>query len=61
VDLWPLTIVKNNARIIYGGSVDAANATSFAGLEHSSGFLVGAKSLQVEEFRAIIEAIIISV
>lgn len=57
VDLWPLTIVKNNARIIYGGSVDAQNAAGFINLEHFGGFLVGVKSLQGEEFARIVKSI----
>jgi len=56
IDLWPLTIRRNNVRIIYGGSVDGANAADFSGLDHFKGYLVGGASLQAEEFVKITNA-----
>lgn len=57
IDLFPLTIARNNVRIIYGGSVVGDNAGEFAKLEHFSGFLVGSASLNAEEFKNIIKAV----
>lgn len=56
LDLWPLTIVENSVRIIYGGSVDGNNAGKFAGLEYFNGFLVGGASLRAEEFKKIVNS-----
>lgn len=56
IDLWPLTIRQNNVRIIYGGSVDGANASDFTKLDHFKGFLVGGASLKAEEFVKIANA-----
>ena len=55
LDLFPLHVVNNNIRIIYGGSVDGVNASEFVGLEHFGGFLIGGASLRVEEFISIIK------
>ncbi|MFA6422242.1 MAG: triose-phosphate isomerase [Candidatus Buchananbacteria bacterium] len=55
VDLWPLTIVSNNVRILYGGSVDGAIAAELSKLSKISGFLVGGASLNSEEFTKIIK------
>lgn len=57
IDLWPLTIVQNNVRIIYGGSVDGASVQAFLGLEHFAGFLVGGASLRPQEFISIVKQI----
>ena len=54
LDFWPPAIIRNNIRIISGGSVDAGNAAQFTGLDHFAGFLVGGASLKAEEFTAII-------
>lgn len=43
-------------RILYGGSVKAANAKEFMKLQHVSGLLVGGASLDKEEFLGIIKA-----
>ncbi|MEK7653205.1 MAG: triose-phosphate isomerase [Patescibacteria group bacterium] len=56
IDLYPATLVNNNIRLIYGGSVDGANAGDFAKLDLGSGFLVGGASLDAEEFRKIIDS-----
>lgn len=44
------------ARIIYGGSVDGNNVSSFAKYPEIQGFLVGGASLSVKEFSSIIRA-----
>ena len=43
-------------RILYGGSVNAANAESIASQEDIDGALVGGASLKAEEFLNIIKA-----
>lgn len=55
LDLFPLTIVQNNIRIVYGGSVDGSNAKDFVDLDYFGGFLVGGASLRAEEFISIIK------
>jgi triosephosphate isomerase (TIM) len=57
VDLWPLTIARSNVRIIYGGSIDAADFRDFSSLDHFSGFLIGGASLKAQEFIEIIKGI----
>lgn len=57
VDLWPLTIVNNNVRIIYGGSVDENNSKDFAQIDIINGFLVGGASLNSDKFSQIIKNI----
>lgn len=54
LDLFPLTIVESNVRIVYGGSVDSEVAQSFGGLEHLAGFLVGGASVKTDSFVSII-------
>jgi triosephosphate isomerase len=43
-------------RIVYGGSVTAANAAGFFAQQNIDGALVGAASLKPEEFKKIVEA-----
>ena len=50
IDLFPLELVKNSFRIIYGGSVDRSNVSDFTNLENTSGVLVGNASLEAAEF-----------
>ena len=50
IDLFPLPIVRNNIRIVYGGNIDLNTIGSFINLENIDGFLIGAASLKVEEF-----------
>ncbi|MAF14348.1 MAG: triose-phosphate isomerase [Parcubacteria group bacterium] len=57
LDIFPQSIVKNNIRLIYGGSVDSTDAASFIALENTSGVLVGGASLKSEEFLAIIKSV----
>jgi len=54
IDLFPMELVKNNFRIIYGGSVDSTNIKNFA-RRKIDGFLVGGASLEALEFLKIIE------
>ena len=54
-DLWPLTIVDNNASIVYGGSVDEEIAKELKQVEKINGFLVGGVSLDAEKFAKIIK------
>jgi triosephosphate isomerase len=44
-------------RVLYGGSVNAANVTSYTELESCDGCLVGGASLKAEEFSAMIGAV----
>ncbi len=55
VDHFPLTIVKNNVRLVYGGSVDAENVGQFSQLDLVNGFLVGGASLDIAEFKKIVK------
>ena len=48
--------VAAGARILYGGSVTAANAAEFLGEPDIDGALVGGASLKAEEFAAIVRA-----
>lgn len=43
-----------DAKLVYGGSVGAANAAAFLQVEHVSGVLLGGASLRLEEMRQII-------
>jgi triosephosphate isomerase (TIM) len=43
-------------RVLYGGSVKAANAGEILAIEHVDGALVGGASLDAAEFWAIYEA-----
>ncbi|MFA6428687.1 MAG: triose-phosphate isomerase [Candidatus Buchananbacteria bacterium] len=58
VDLFPLVQVKNNFRIIYGGSVDQNNAVGFLAEEVITGFLVGGASLSAEKFLPLINQLV---
>jgi len=55
VDLFPLELVLKNFRIIYGGSVEGNNINDFLKLKYIEGALVGAASLDLERFQAIIK------
>ncbi len=57
IDLYPLTIIKNNVRMIYGGSVDSDNVLGFSGLQLLAGFLVGGASLEADKFKAIVKSL----
>ncbi|MFH0873630.1 MAG: triose-phosphate isomerase [Candidatus Komeilibacteria bacterium] len=57
IDIFPLTTVQQQTRIIYGGSVDDVNIKSFHDLELISGFLVGGSSLDSHKFIDLIKAL----
>ncbi len=57
IDLYPLPIVHNNIRIIYGGSVDSNTVKSFINQETINGVLVGGASLKADEFVKMCELI----
>jgi len=57
IDLFPLTLVTENIRIIYGGSVDSGNVADFVRLEHTAGVLVGNASLDAGAFAALIRSV----
>lgn len=44
-----------NVPVLYGGSVDAENATSYLSLEGIDGVLVGGASLTADSFLSIVE------
>lgn len=48
--------IANSTRVIYGGSVTAANASEFFNYEEIDGALVGGASLKAEEFIKITQA-----
>lgn len=50
IDLYPLPIIRNNIRIIYGGSVDSKNIKNFVSPDSFDGVLVGGASLRSDEF-----------
>lgn len=47
-------VVDNNFKIIYGGSINSKNASSFIDLENLDGMLVGGASLDAEEFYKVV-------
>lgn len=47
--------IAANTRILYGGSVSAANAAQFAALDQIDGLLVGRSSLNASEFAQIVK------
>jgi triosephosphate isomerase len=49
--------VAGRVRVLYGGSVNAANAASYVELESCDGCLVGGASLKAEEFSTMIAAV----
>jgi len=57
-DMFGMKVVKNNFRIIYGGSISSENVKEFADLEGVDGLLVGGASLDAEEFYKIAKAMI---
>jgi triosephosphate isomerase len=50
------TVKLPDARVLYGGSVNADNAASLVAEGRADGFLVGGASLKAESFLAIIQA-----
>jgi len=57
-DMFGMKIVKNNFKIIYGGSITSDNASGFVGLENIDGVLVGGASLLSDEFYKVIKKIV---
>lgn len=57
IDIYPLTIVKNNVRMVYGGSVNEDDLADLAGLKLLAGFLVGGASLEADKFKAIVQSL----
>jgi triosephosphate isomerase len=57
-DMFGMKVVKNNFRIIYGGSISSKNVKEFADLEGVDGLLVGGASLDAGEFYKIARAIL---
>lgn len=57
IDMYPLTIVQNNVRIVYGGSVDADNVANFSKLKLLDGFLIGGASLDIDKFNKLVKKI----
>lgn len=57
IDLYPLDIVKEHMRIIYGGSVDSKIISSFLEQPTIKGVLVGGASLKADEFVKMIKNI----
>ena len=55
LDNFPLEMVEQQTRIIYGGSVNPANARSFLEQPTVSGILVGGASLKAETFSDLIK------
>jgi triosephosphate isomerase (TIM) len=48
--------ISAGTRVLYGGSVNGANAASFFGMSEIDGALVGGACLKVDDFTAIIQA-----
>jgi triosephosphate isomerase len=55
-DLWPITVVSNNVRFVYGGSVEPDNAKSFMKALLCNGLLVGGASLDADKLLKISQA-----
>lgn len=53
-DIFDPETIRNNFRIIYGGSVDENNVKSFTSQENIDGVLVGIASLKAKDFLGII-------
>lgn len=55
-DVFTPDTVKNNFRIIYGGSISSKNIKGFVDIENVDGLLVGGASLNADEFASIIKS-----
>lgn len=53
-DLFPPSLVENNVRTVYGGSVDPDNVSSFMTQSTIDGVLVGGASLDATTFTALV-------
>ncbi|MBI4812529.1 triose-phosphate isomerase [Candidatus Falkowbacteria bacterium] len=56
-DMFNAELVKNNFRVVYGGSISGKNVKDFAGLENLDGLLVGGASLDADEFYKVAKTI----
>lgn len=52
-DIFPLTIIENNVRMVYGGSVNTDNIDGFSQVKMLDGYLVGGASLDADKFHEI--------
>ena len=52
-DIFPLTIIENNVRMVYGGSVNTDNIDGFSKVKMLDGYLVGGASLDADKFHEI--------
>ncbi len=50
IDIYPLPLVSNNIRFIYGGSINLNNLNSFFEKGLTDGFLIGQTSLDADKF-----------
>lgn len=55
LDIFPKSIVANNVFVLYGGSVDAENISSFLKEDVIDGALVGSASINAKQFIALLE------
>lgn len=56
-DMFGMKIVKNNFKIIYGGSINSKNVDGFIDLDNLDGMLVGGASLDADEFYKVAKAV----
>lgn len=57
ISIFGKRLAESSIRIIYGGSVDATNVTSFVDRKIISGVLVGAQSISARHLRSIINVL----
>lgn len=57
-DMFGMTVVNNNFKIIYGGSINSKNVKGFVDLENLDGMLVGGASLDADEFFKVAQALL---
>jgi triosephosphate isomerase len=56
-DMFGMSVVNNNFKIIYGGSINSKNVKGFVDLENLDGMLVGGASLDADEFFKVASAL----
>ncbi len=57
-DMFGMSMVEKNFRIVYGGSVNKENVAKFSGLNNLDGLLVGGASLEVNNFYTVAKNIL---
>ncbi|MFA5076419.1 MAG: triose-phosphate isomerase [Patescibacteria group bacterium] len=57
VDICGLEIVRKYFRVIYGGTVNSQTIKNFLALEDVTGFLVGAASTRIDDFKELINQV----